>query len=95
MKFYSTLLIAFVLFGLCLIERRAKENNAQKELNNRKNDDGLESGYAGKAFRYGSGFSALAADLESNASDSTGSQSLNSGKSLLNISLNSHFVSNP
>jgi hypothetical protein len=25
MKFYSTILIAFILFGLCLIERKAKE----------------------------------------------------------------------
>lgn len=87
MKFYSTVLIAIVLFGLCLIERKAKEeevlkNTFQNEANREKTN-----------FRQ---FSNNMASKESNdlaatfAADTTSKEM--SQKPVLNISLSNSFV---
>lgn len=87
MKFYSTVLIAIVLFGLCLIERKAKEeevlkNTFQKDSDGEKRNLKLFSdNMAGKESK----------DIATNFAVDTTSQEMNQ-KPVLNISLSNYFV---
>jgi|GEM_PF-5424796 len=97
MKFYFTILIATMLFGLCLIERRAKENaiiNNSFRKNSTFSDNLSYRFYPNlKNLRPLKRIISQKSDFATRFSqDSVNMESINYQKSLLNISLSSPFL---
>lgn len=88
MKFYYTILIAFVLFGLCLIERKAKQESLLKDTTQNESFDIKNESKISEIEKESFQNSKLA----SNSSDSSMNQTFAPQKAMLNVSFSTPIL---